>query len=179
MCRKEIFNKQKKAEKTSQKFENANIYLMNDTPTMGCPKLKDKEKAMMDKKQLNQMIAKRFVVNDSVINITADDINLLKKSSDFIDGCQEYVAVNEVKDTLSRMYGNLYNAHPGNKLKCLAIKFFANVEDGFDADMSLFIAIHDFLGTPGDNFDVQWGLSRDKEIQENQLLICMVGGFNK
>lgn len=131
----------------------------------------------MDNKELNKMIAKRFVVNDSVIAIAADDINLLKKTSDFIDGIQELTSIDNAKTTLIAMTEKLRDAHTQCKLNRFAIKFFANITDEWN--LELFKAIHDFFDSMGDDYEIQWGLSRDKEIQENQLLICMVGGFNK
>lgn len=131
----------------------------------------------MDNKELNRMIAKRFIVNNSVIAIAADDINLLKKKSDFIDGRQELISMDHTKTTLIAMTEKLRDAHTQCKLNRFAIKFFANITDEWN--LELFKAIHDFFDSMGDDYEIQWGLSRDKEIQENQLLICMVGGFNK
>jgi hypothetical protein len=105
---------------------------------------------VMDEQALNSMIAKRYICDNSMIAITANDISRIKKESDFIDGCEEVSSETGVKETLIAMSDKLRAAHPDAKLNRFAIKFITKATKELNLDM--FNAINEFLDTLQDDF---------------------------
>lgn len=172
----EWFEKQLKEFWEAFTFLQANTHLLGDASIMNSIGLSKASSNVMDEQALNSMIAKRYICDNSMIAITANDISRIKKESDFIDGCEEVSSETGVKETLIAMSDKLRAAHPDAKLNRFAIKFITKATKELNLDM--FNAINEFLDTLQDDFDVIWGLSTAEDV-ESDVLVCMVCGYNK
>ena len=146
----EWFEKQLKEFWEAFTFLQANIHLLGDASIMNSIGLSKASSNVMDEQALNSMIAKRYICDNSMIAITANDISRIKKESDFIDGCEEVSSETGVKETLIAMSDKLRAAHPDAKLNRFAIKFITKATKKLNLDM--FNAINEFLDTLQDDF---------------------------
>lgn len=155
-------------------FLELNIHILCDPTSYGLEPKETADTGIMSDEEFDSMIEQYFIKDEGVICIDGSDIKMIKEKSDFLDGCKRSCCVKDLKECLQSAIDEMTKAHTDKKLTHLALKILFNnkVEPNMD-DMS---QVDEALKKLED-VEIIWGMENDDNLQNEDIALCVVGGF--
>lgn len=128
----------------------------------------------MSYEDIELMITKDYIVNAGIISIDTNDMDVIRKNSDFMDGCKKVCYAKEMKSNLQFCLDELTEVHKESRLSHLAVKLLVNKES--ELMISGLTAISEVFDTLSD-VETIWGVAKNDCPQNGKVAVCVVCGF--